>query len=382
LVGQFEWAAMPALKILLITYDMRIGGTEMVIKNIIEGADKQRFVMSIFCIEETIGPWGVELHEAGVNVTSTQRQSGFDVGLISKIRKHIKQQHIDIVQCHQYTPWVYGVLAALGTNAKVIFTEHGRFYPDFSTWKRKLINPLLGVMTHSITAISAATKQALADFENLPLKRIQVIYNGIAELVVDPSKTNTLRADLGIDQACLCFGTVARLDPIKNHKMMLHAFKQVVDRGLPCKLLIVGDGDERQAIEQQITDLKLSDHVIMTGYESKPQHHLDLMDVYLLSSFSEGTSMTLLEAMSLAKPCVVTHAGGNPEIVEDNINGLVTPNDDAKAFANAMLDLSDKALIKTMGNAARQRFNEHFSLHHMIEAYQALYLNLAATRRP
>ena len=144
---------------------MRIGGTEMVIKNLIEGSDSAIFDMSIFCIETPIGPWGIEMQNAGLPVKATKRKPGFDTSLILAIRTHLKHNKIDLIHCHQYTPWVYGVLAAFGTRTKVIFTEHGRFHPDSSSWKRKLINPWLCRITTRITAISKATKQSLVDFK-------------------------------------------------------------------------------------------------------------------------------------------------------------------------------------------------------------------------
>ena len=115
------------MKVLHVTYDMRIGGTEMVIKNIIEGSASNNVEMSIFCIEEPLGPWGLSLKENGISVTSYSRAPSFDLQLVRSLRRHIKRCSIDVVHCHQYTPWVYGALASLGTKAKVIFTEHGRF---------------------------------------------------------------------------------------------------------------------------------------------------------------------------------------------------------------------------------------------------------------
>ena len=94
------------MKVLHITYDMRIGGTEMVIKNIIEGNNPDDITMSIYCLETPLGPWGKALQQDGIEITTTPRQPGFDTRLIKAIRQHIKQHNIDIVHCHQYTPWV------------------------------------------------------------------------------------------------------------------------------------------------------------------------------------------------------------------------------------------------------------------------------------
>ena len=357
-----------------LTYDMRIGGTEMVIKNLIEGSNSALLDMSIYCIETPIGPWGIEMQSAGLSITTSARKPGFDSSLIFAIRKHIKHNEINILHCHQYTPSVYGVMAAFGTKTKVIFTEHGRFYPDSSSWKRKIINPWLCRITNYVTAISQATKQALVDFENLPNRRIEVIYNGIKPLEVNPLKTLELRQKLNIPDKSLILGTVARLDPIKNHKMMLEAFAQVLKANPNTVLVIVGDGEERDNIIKYIQVLELEKKVIMPGYESEPQHYLALMDIFILSSLSEGTSMTLLEAMSLGKPCVVTDAGGNKEVIANNKNGIVTKNDDATEFSQAILKLAeDKVLFKQYGIEGSARFTRLFDVSVMVKRFNDYY---------
>lgn len=359
-----------------LTYDMRIGGTEMVIKNIIEDCEADTFDMSIFCIESPLGPWGHQLKNCGIQVTSTSRKPGFDISLIKAIRAHIIENRIDVLHCHQYTPWVYGAIAALGTKTKTIFTEHGRFYPDSSSWKRKIINPWLCRITQHITSISEATKQALVDFENIPAKKIEVIYNGIREPIVDISKINELRTLLKLDNNTEVLGTIARFDPIKNHLMMLEAFSIVLKSKPNTILLMVGDGDERQNIENKLDALGITQSVIMTGYDPMPLNYLALMDVFLLSSLSEGTSMTLLEAMALGKPCVVTDAGGNAEIIEHSENGLVTENNNPSAFADSILTLlNDKDRVKYMKIKAKSRFSNMFIVNNMSRKFASLYIN-------
>lgn len=356
-----------------ITYDMRIGGTEMVIKNIIDGCDSQLFEMSVCCIESPLGPFAQDLIKDGIQFHKLNRQPGFDRALIKNIRNILKKNHIDIIHCHQYTPWVYGVIAAAFTKTEVIFTEHGRFYPDSSTWKRKLINPILNLLTDQVTAISKATKQALLEFENIPEKSIEVIYNGIAPLEFNAEKTQVLRKNLKIPDNHTVLGTVARFDPIKNHKMMLNAFAQVLKAHPSTILLIVGDGEERKNIEQCIATLDIADNVLLVGYVPKPAEHIALMDVFLLSSLSEGTSMTLLEAMSIGKPCVVTDAGGNPEIVIHDHNGFVTPNDNADEFSKAITCLLESKKHSHYSSKALERFSQEFSAKTMNEKYTTRY---------
>ena len=361
-------------KVMHITYDMRIGGTEMVIKNIVEGLDEKRFNQSIFCIEQPIGPWGEALQKSGTSIYSHPRKPGFDFSLIRSLRQQIKQSKVDILHCHQYTPWVYGVLAALGLQTQVIFTEHGRFYPDTSSWKRRLVNPIFAALTKKITAISQATKQALVNFEFLGSNRIDVIYNGIHPLQVDINKLSTIKSELKIAEGELVFGTIARLDPIKNHEMMINAFAKVISTNANCKLVIVGDGELMETLQSQVKALKISSKVIFTGYIAYPKEYLALIDIFLLSSFSEGTSMTLLEAMSLGKPCIATDAGGNKEIVSHEETGLITDNDDMEGFANAMVSLSENTeQMYTFGHCAKQRFDNTFTDRIMAKHYEASY---------
>ena len=365
------------INLLHVTYDMHIGGTEQVIKNLVEATDRSLFNTSILCIESPIGPFGEMLSDQGFHIDSLSRKQGFDVKLIFEIRKYIISNNIDILHCHQYTPWVYGVLASILTGVKVIFTEHGRFYPDRSSWKRRYINPLLVLLTSHITAISKATKQALVDFEFIPDSKIDVVYNGIAELDTKLSETQQFRTQLKIPDNHLILGTISRLDPIKNHQLLISSFARILKNHPKSTLLIVGDGELRSDLENLVSHLGIENNVIFTGFQSRPVAYLDLMDIFLLPSLSEGTAMTLLEAMCLSKACIVTDVGGNPEIIEDKVNGLVVPSNDEDSLVAACDSLmQDSDLRKKLGIEGRTRFENKFVIGCMLNSYQNIYQHL------
>lgn len=364
--------SMSKQSILHITYDMNIGGTEQVIKNLIEGLNCDAFTSSILCIDGEIGPWGKELEQKGIQHFCLSRRPGFDIALIKNIHSLIKKHAFDIIHCHQYTPYTYGWFASLFTNASVIFTEHGRFHPDSSSPKRRFINPILQLRTSAITAISQATKQALLEYEYFSEQKVEVIYNGLKDSVTSPS--NDLKNDLKIGDEDIVFGTISRLDPIKNQVMLLKAFKEANRVCGNLKLLIVGDGPSRNELHDLTKELSIIDSVIFTGFQPKPQAYLSLMDVFLLPSFSEGTSMTLLEAMSFSKPSIATRVGGTPEILEDLSTGFLTTSDDTQGLANAMIKLAkDKGLRITYGSNARTRYQSLFKLEFMTANYESLY---------
>src|SRR5690554_6654685 len=215
----------PQPKVLHVTFNMGIGGTEQVIRQLVLGSRGQEVEHEIVCIDGQVGAIGEQMREEGIPVHRVSRTPGFDRKLIRDLRDLIRARDVSIVHCHQYTPFLYGRLAAVGTGAKVVFTEHGRFHPDRYRYKAALINPFIAMMTPAIVAISSATRDALSRYEFIPKRKIQVIYNGIAPLQADPEEVKRLRKELGIPDDAFVVGTVSRLDPVKNQAMMLRAFK-------------------------------------------------------------------------------------------------------------------------------------------------------------
>lgn len=366
--------AQRPIKVLHITFDMGFGGTEQVIRQLISQLDPNQYQNYIACIDGRIGALGETLANQGITVHSHPRRPGLDFKLIGWLRQLIKHEGFQIVHCHQYSPYSYGWFAHWGTGAKLVFTEHGRFHPDRHRKKARWLNPLMARTTSHLVAISGATRDALVEYEYLPADRINVIYNGIKGLEANPVRQQALKAELGVKKSDRVIGTVARLDAVKNQPLMLKATRQLVDAGQPIKLLLVGDGPERQALEAQCLSLGLAEHVIFTGFQTEPGDYLSLMDVFLLPSFTEGTSMTLLEAMSLGIPTVATKVGGTPEIVVQGETGLLVPSDDLTAFRQAIEQLlNDDALFAQMSTAAKHRFETTFTAQAMAQQYEKLY---------
>ncbi|EIW90355.1 glycosyltransferase [Alishewanella agri BL06] len=368
---------MSKLRVLHITFDMAIGGTEQVIRQLVLNLPTE-IECQILCIDGRVGDIGLALQQQGTKVHVLPRKAGLDWQLIRNIRKLVREERIDIVHCHQYTPWVYGWFAHWRTAAKVVFTEHGRFYPDRYRIKAWPLNLIMAFSSSALITISQATKRALVKYECVPPFLVKVIYNGIQSLSPDIEATKVLRDELRVDKSVPVIGTIARLDPVKNQFMMLRAFADLLQHQRNLILLLVGDGPIRRELEQLVDQLQIRPNVRFTGFKTNISDYLALMDIYLLSSHTEGTSMTLLEAMSLGLPCVVTEVGGNPEIVANNINGLLSPDNDAKAFTqNVAKLLQSPQLRKTLGDAGKARFCQHFSIEHMLKSYSDIYYRVA-----
>jgi glycosyltransferase involved in cell wall biosynthesis len=372
------------IKILHITFDMALGGTEQVIRQLIENMPSDKTEHHIFCLDGEVKELGQLLISKGVFIHSFTRKKGFDVSLVWHLRRLIIKEHYDILHCHQYTPYVYGVFASIFKRSKVVFTEHGRFYPEVVKPKRKFINPLLSLFTSKITAISKATAKAVVDFEYMPQHKVQVVYNGL-KLDADKLKKShyieDLKDSLKAPQSAFVFGTIARLDPIKNHTMLIAAFAELCKKHDNLYLVIIGDGPMMTELRKLVADLNMEKNVVLTGFVVEPQKYLLAMDVFLLPSFSEGTSMTLLEAMACGVPPIVTKVGGNPEIVENDVSGLIVESDVQHELVSAMSKLLvDQRLRLKISEAAVERFKSTFKESHMVNNYMKIYCDLTGRK--
>jgi glycosyltransferase involved in cell wall biosynthesis len=233
-------------------------------------------------------------------------------------------------------------------------------------------------MTHRFVAVSADIAKRLTRYEGIAAERIEVVYNGVSTAI--PSTTESIRqrrAALGFGAEDIVIGTVGRLDPIKNLPMLIAALKKVSAGNSRIRGLIVGDGPQREAVAGQLYESGLSDRVVLTGHRDDARELLPCMDLFVLASFSEGTSVALLEAMSAGLPAAVTAVGGNPEIVVDGQTGWVVPSDDIDELASAFEQaVGDQEMRVARGEAGRARFASRFAFTAMIDAYRSMYQSM------
>jgi len=363
-------SSVSPLRILHVTYSMDIGGTEQVIRQIILGSAGCGVEHSIACIDGKTGPIGASIADKVSAIVNFNRAPGFDLKLVAGLRKAVVDLHIDVVHCHQYTPYIYGLFAAVALPCKVIFTEHGRFHPDTWSWKRRLLNPFLQWRTNAITAISRATADALGHYEWFNRSGIDVIYNGLES--TEPQAG--VRDRLQLHNAAIVFGTICRFDPIKNLPLLIGAFEQLLQNHPSARLVLIGDGDQYDVLQQLVLDKGLVDKVLFTGFVDATADYMSALDVFVLSSYSEGTSMTLLQAMAMSRAVVVTRVGGNEELISDGVDGLCVPSDDPGEMVAAMEKLAgDANLRQQLGDRAKATFTEKFNLQIMIDQYLRLY---------
>ncbi|MEJ0084605.1 MAG: glycosyltransferase [Pseudomonadota bacterium] len=356
------------------------GGTERLVVDM-SRVFAREFDLSVICLDEP-GSWGQALRAEGIPVHCVWRRPGMDLSMPRKLAKLFRAAGTRLVHAHQCTPWFYSALARLGYGApRLLLEEHGRFYPEVRNRKRAVVNrAMIRPLTHRFVAVSEDVRQRLEVYEGLDAARIRVIYNGVTPPVELGAEVRAeLRATFGIAPDEFVVGTVGRFDSIKNLPMLVRSLATVMQRDTRVRGLLVGDGPEMARIRALVAELALGARMTLTGYRDDARQLAQCMDLFVLSSFSEGTSMALLEAMSAGVPVAVTAVGGNPEIVTAGETGWVVPSDDAAALAGAIHEAArDETLRQRHAAAGRRRFHERFLFSRMLDHYRDLYREMLA----
>jgi glycosyltransferase involved in cell wall biosynthesis len=285
----------------------------------------------------------------------------------------LQQQQVALVHAHQFTPFLYTLLSgALGRRPPVLFTEHGRFFPDSSSWKRRCLSRALLQRRDRIVAVGLAVQQALFDIEHLPATQTRVIYNGIAPYAPSPLRQNHRRL-CGASDATTVIVLVARFDPIKNHALAIEAVRKLVAIHKDVQLWLVGDGPQRSATEQLVEQLQLTEHVRFLGERRDVGDILREANIALLTSHSEGIPLVLIEAMAAGLPVVATAVGGVPELIDHDGQGLLCPAGDSERLATHLAQLvASPEQRARLGQEGRRRAAE-FTEERMLAQYAALY---------
>lgn len=375
LAHDVETPAAP-IRVGFVLHVMQVAGAEVLVAETIRRLGR-RIEPVVLCLDQ-VGALGERMRRERVDVIAFDRRPGIDLSLVWRLARVIRHKKLDVIHAHQYTPFFYGALGAVASCMKprVIFTEHGRHYPDVVSKKRRFANRVLfDRLADDVNAVCAFSATSLAAQDGFSMTRVEVIENG-----VDVSRYRqvrdhrALKTRLGLGTNRRHIVTVARFHPVKDHRTLLQAFSRVADVIHDVDLLLVGDGPLRAELEQLVRSLGLADRVRFLGVRDDVADILAIADVFALTSVSEAASITLLEAMASNVPVVVTAVGGNPEMVRHGIDGLLAPRGDAAAIAAAIITLlSAPETARALAQSAAERVSSRYTLARTIDRYYSLY---------
>lgn len=334
------------------------------------------FEFVFFCLDGE-GPLGESLRADGFEVVQLGRRPGVDLALARRLGRAAAERGVALLHAHQFTPWCYSALGRRlgGFKGNILFTEHGRHYPDARRLKRVLFNRAMLRRRDRVTAVGGFVRDALAANEGIAPKRIAVVHNGIAfGPPPTPAQRGDARAKLGLPDDAQVVMQIARFHPVKDHATAIRAMPAVVKNSPLARLVLIGDGDMLAAAKQQAQALRLEQHVHFLGLRQDARELLPAADAFMLSSLSEGISVTFLEAMAASLPIVATDVGGNAEVVVHEQTGLLSPRGDAEKLANNIVMLLCNAeMRKRHGAAGRLRLEQRFTQQQMCDRYAAIY---------
>jgi len=369
--------SLPRARVLQVVLRMTPGGTEHLVLEICKRI-RHEFEVTVCCLDDE-GEWATDLRAEGIDVVALRRQPGFRPGVGRQIAALAAERRIDLLHCHQYSPFVYGWIASqLNRRLKVVYTEHGRLSDAPPSWKRRMVNPILSRFRGEIVAVSHELRDYMLD-SRFAASRVGVIHNGI-EPGTAPTFADRLRARrvLGVDEAAFVVMAVARLDPVKDFPTLIDAFA-IVRAQLPrARLVIVGDGPERARLEACAARPDVAGSVDIIGYRAGVRQLLPAADLYVSSSISEGISITILEAMAARVAVVATAVGGTPEVLpSEAAGGVLVPSRDAAQLASAIISLErDTATRAAIAAAGRRRLESSFTIDRMVGDYMRTYRRL------
>ena len=359
-----------------VIHALGVGGAEVLVDQMLRLlSDEFRCVVAVL---DEIGEIGERLKQDGFTVEHLHRRPGIDRGCAKRLHEFADREGAEILHAHQYTPFFQSMLSrGLFGRRPVVFTEHGRHFPDLPSRKQMVVNRLMLRSCDRLIGCGVAVRQALIDNEGLPESRVEVIYNGVdLSTVGKPSAgaRERIRAEFGFASTDFVAVLVARLHELKDHQTALRAVDEARRQIPGLRLLLAGDGDQRAAIEQTIQKRGLAQTVTLAGTRKDVADLLAASDVFLMSSISEGIPLTVIEAMAARRPVVSTSVGGIPELVEHGVTGLLAASGDSASLAASLVQLYRRPdLRERMAIVAARYAAEKFSLNRMLNGYRDVY---------
>jgi glycosyltransferase involved in cell wall biosynthesis len=369
------------IRVLHVVNNLNYGGMERIVAEIVRRADPDRFEMHLLALGY-IGHFGEGL-ERSATLHLADPMPKWSMLYPRVLARQIARIGPDVVHLHSGVLYKASLAASLAKVPYQIYTDHGRQNPD--PWTHRMIDRRASGRIDVIAAVSDQLRAHLAKFVKHP-DRLRVVHNGVdTERHAPKVDDGDFRNELGIAMNVPIVGSVGRLEPVKGYGVMVAAFARVLTAwsAAPAPVLVlVGDGSERAALERSASELGISASVHFVGWRSDIERVSRAFSIFAMSSHSEGTSVSLLEAMSAGLCPVITDVGGNAAVLGPELAHRLVPAADPDALAGALSRaLLDDAARARDSRTARDRVVQHFGLDAMVHSYESLYSQAPCANR-
>jgi glycosyltransferase involved in cell wall biosynthesis len=362
---------------------LNIGGTQIKLIRMVKALNKEIF-NPIICCYRSSGTLYDRLELKGCNIHVLNRKNKFDIRIVTDLLKIIRKEKIDITH-NLIGGNIWGRIAGILGGVKVIIgTEESLRY--WQRWYDLVIARVLSLFTDVLICNSEATKRVAVQKTGISSEKFEVVYNSVDTVSMEKISGDRVKIlnSLELPEECFLVVCLSRFDPRKGHPQLIRAIRYIKDRRPEetIRLLLLGEGQTYKSLFSLVEDQDLREEVRFHGFREDALEILSVSDCLVLPSLEEGFGNTLIEAMVLSIPVIGTRVGGIPEIVEDEVNGLLVEPGNSEEIGDAIIKIMrDGSLSKTLVSGGRETVKSRFSDDIVFRQYEELYLNLLEAKR-
>ena len=374
---------MPPITVMHVINSLDIGGTEKQLYLLLKHLDRQRFHPVVVSLSKG-GFWVEPIRGLGVELVELKRRGSYEVRRLMSLVGLLQRYKPTILHTWQSPGNLYGGLAGLFfRRSKCILSR--RSLDDYRGLRR-FVDVFVHRRSNAVVCNSKALAAGLAKRFNGKLNCV-VIYNGIE--TGQPSRREqrlSVKREIGLPEDCKVIGSVGRMVPFKNQRLVIDAAHDVLRHRSDCYFLLVGDGPLRGELEAHARKLKVSDRVIFLGFRKDVAELLTAFDVFLFPSvndtpdgevFGEGFPNAVMEAMLARVPCIASTESGADELFSDGEAGfLVDPHSKDDVVEKILTLLADARMCDGMKEKGWAIIRENFSVQPMVSRFETLYDSL------
>ena len=315
--------------------------------------------------------------ESSLELIIKPLKSSIDMSWLKAMFQYARSNDIKLIHSHEFAMNFHATLLSQISGIPCITTVHGKkYYPD--KWRRRFI--YRHISKHSnLVAVSYDLKQFLIDEIGIKKGRIEVLPNGIDIDVFKPQQSDRVgtRKELGIKDGQILMGAIGNLYPIKGHSYLLDAASLVCKKHPGAVFMIAGRGGLEGDLKAQAKNLGIENNVLFLGFREDVHRLLQAMDVFTMSSLSEGLPVSILEAMASRTPIVATDVGGISEVIMQGKTGYLVQSQSADSLAEGLVKcISEQKLTDEIIERAYELVVSKHSLLSMLSEYEKLYKRL------
>ncbi|WP_394751994.1 TIGR03088 family PEP-CTERM/XrtA system glycosyltransferase [Crenothrix sp.] len=357
--------------VLHLLYCFDIGGLETVMVNLINTLPNEQFKHVIISLTVANPKMVASLKAKNIEIIELHKSPGNDLKIHYRLWRLFRHHQPDIVHSYNLATLEYQFIAYLAGAPCRLHAEHGRDIYDLDGTNKKyqLLRRFLNPFIHQWITVSEELSNWLINTVKIPGHKVNLIYNGIDLRCYQP---------VARQHEIFTVGTVGRAAAVKNQLLLIKAIENLLVSSPQLRpkiqLLIVGDGELLPQLQTYIQDHQLQDCVHLLGARRDVAEILKQFDLFVLPSLAEGIALTLLEAMASGLPVIATAVGGNPELIDSGVNGILIPSQHEQLLADSIgYYLDNPHLRQQHGQAGRNKVEKSFSLNTMVKKYLTLY---------